>query len=83
MLAHSQVEHNGNFGPVIEKNYFETRDAVLPNTIILSANSPKGGGFVDIDDENVCSDLGFDYLQGYKYSKPVAIEELGQFLEKI
>lgn len=35
------------------RRYFETRDAVLPNTIILSANSPKGGGFVDIDDENV------------------------------
>lgn len=35
-----------------------------------------------LDDENVCSRLGFDYLQGYKYSKPVAIEELEQFLEK-
>lgn len=39
-------------------------------------------GVEDNDDEVVCSNLGFDYLQGYKYSKPVAIEEIVHFLEK-
>ena len=39
-------------------------------------------GVEDSYDENICSDLGFDYLQGYKYSKPVAIEEIEQFLGK-
>ncbi len=39
-------------------------------------------GIEDTDDENVCSRLGFDYLQGYKYSKPIAIEEMEQFLNK-
>lgn len=39
-------------------------------------------GVEDSDDENVCSNLGFDYLQGYKYSKPVAIEELERFWKK-
>lgn len=39
-------------------------------------------GVEDTDDENVCSNLGFDYLQGYKYSRPVAIEELEQFWVK-
>lgn len=40
-------------------------------------------GVEDNDDENICSNLGFDYLQGYKYSKPIAIEEIGQFLKKV
>lgn len=39
-------------------------------------------GVEDSDDEKVCLNLGFDYLQGYKYSKPVAIEELWRFLLK-
>lgn len=39
-------------------------------------------GVEDADDENVCSNLGFDYLQGYKYSKPVAIEDLECFWKK-
>ncbi len=39
-------------------------------------------GVEDLDDENVCLNLGFDYLQGYKYSKPVAIEKIGPFLGK-
>ncbi len=39
-------------------------------------------GVEDSDDENVCQNLGFDYLQGFKYSKPVAIEEIEPFLKK-
>lgn len=33
-------------------------------------------------DEQSCIDLGFDYLQGYKYSKPIPINELILFLNK-
>lgn len=39
-------------------------------------------GVEDTDDEKVCTNLGFDYLQGYKYSKPIAIGEIEPFLEK-
>lgn len=39
-------------------------------------------GVEDNGDESTCSNLGFDYLQGYKYSKPVAIEEIEKFLIK-
>lgn len=40
-------------------------------------------GVEDTDDEDVCSNLGFDYLQGYMYSKPIAIEEIERFLGEI
>lgn len=37
-------------------------------------------GVEDDEDENRCLDMRADYLQGYKYSKPIPIEELGKFL---
>ena len=37
-------------------------------------------GIENLEDEKLCIDLGFDYLQGYRYSKPVPIEEFKSFL---
>ena len=39
-------------------------------------------GIEDEDDENRCINMYASYLQGYKYSKPVPIEELRNFFSK-
>ena len=39
-------------------------------------------GVEDEQDEKQCIDMNAQYLQGYKYSKPVPIEQLKEFLEK-
>lgn len=38
-------------------------------------------GVENDDYEALCHECGSDYLQGYKYSKPIPIEQLEQFLE--
>lgn len=40
-------------------------------------------GVEDEKDENQCIDMDAMYLQGYKYSKPIPIEQLENFLEKV
>lgn len=40
-------------------------------------------GVEDENDENQCIDMDAMYLQGYKYSKPIPIEQLEEFLEKV
>lgn len=40
-------------------------------------------GVEDEHDENQCIDMDAMYLQGYKYSKPIPIEQLEEFLEKV
>ena len=40
-------------------------------------------GVEDIEDEKRCIELQADYLQGFKYSKPVEYGEFVKFLEKI
>jgi len=40
-------------------------------------------GVEDENDENQCMDMDAMYLQGYKYSKPIPIEQLEDFLEKV
>ena len=37
-------------------------------------------GIEDETDEEMCRKMKADYLQGYKYSKPIPIEELNRFL---
>lgn len=39
-------------------------------------------GVEDEKDESQCIDMDAMYLQGYKYSKPIPIEQLEEFLEK-
>ena len=39
-------------------------------------------GIEDQDDEERCRKMSASYLQGYKYSKPVPIEELRRFFDK-
>lgn len=39
-------------------------------------------GIESDDDELVCVEMSAKYLQGYKYSKPIPIERLCEFLEK-
>ena len=39
-------------------------------------------GVEDEADETRCKDMNALYLQGYKYSKPIPIENLCEFLEK-
>ena len=39
-------------------------------------------GIEDENDEENCVKMSAKYLQGYKYSKPIPIEELANFLEK-
>ena len=34
-------------------------------------------------DEITCTDMNVEYLQGYKYSKPIPIEDLRKFLHKV
>ena len=34
-------------------------------------------------DEMTCTDMNAEYLQGYKYSKPIQIEDLRKFLHKV
>jgi len=40
-------------------------------------------GVEDENDENQCIGMDAMYLQGYKYSKPIPIEQLENFLEKV
>ena len=39
-------------------------------------------GVEDDADEQRCIDMNAQYLQGYKYSKPIPIRQLGSFLQK-
>lgn len=39
-------------------------------------------GVEDEKDEQQCINMNAQYLQGYKYSKPIPIEQLSEFLEK-
>ena len=39
-------------------------------------------GIEDANDEENCVKMSARYLQGYKYSKPIPIEELSRFLPK-
>ena len=39
-------------------------------------------GVEDDSDENRCKEMSASYLQGYKYSRPVPIEQLRGFLQK-
>ena len=39
-------------------------------------------GVEDEQDEEQCINMNAQYLQGYKYSKPIPIEQLSEFLEK-
>jgi len=39
-------------------------------------------GVEDEKDELQCMDMNAEYLQGYRYSRPIPIEKLGEFLEK-
>jgi EAL domain-containing protein (putative c-di-GMP-specific phosphodiesterase class I) len=39
-------------------------------------------GIEDELDEITCRDLGVEYFQGFKYSKPVDLEELKTFFDK-
>ena len=39
-------------------------------------------GVEDNTDENRCLSMAATYLQGFKYSKPIPIEELGGFFEQ-
>ena len=39
-------------------------------------------GIEDEDDENRCINMSASYLQGYKYSKPVPMDELRNFFSK-
>ncbi len=39
-------------------------------------------GIEDENDENRCRDMYAKYLQGYKYSKPIPIEQLTEYFEK-
>jgi len=40
-------------------------------------------GVEDEQDENQCIDMDAMYLQGYKYSKPIPIQQLEDFLERV
>jgi EAL domain-containing protein (putative c-di-GMP-specific phosphodiesterase class I) len=35
------------------------------------------------DQEKLCVEMGANYIQGYKHSKPIPIERLSGFLEKM
>jgi EAL domain-containing protein (putative c-di-GMP-specific phosphodiesterase class I) len=39
-------------------------------------------GVEDVEDEELCGEMEALYLQGFKYSKPVPIDELPDFLER-
>jgi EAL domain-containing protein (putative c-di-GMP-specific phosphodiesterase class I) len=39
-------------------------------------------GVEDVEDEEICGEMEALYLQGFKYSKPVPIDELPDFLER-
>lgn len=39
-------------------------------------------GIEDDNDEEICIGMKANYLQGYKYSRPIPIEKLAEFLEK-
>jgi EAL domain-containing protein (putative c-di-GMP-specific phosphodiesterase class I) len=39
-------------------------------------------GIENEQDENMCINMKANYLQGYKYSKPIPIKELENFLTK-
>ena len=40
-------------------------------------------GVEDDEDEGRCTNMHARYLQGYKYSKPIPIEQLKDFLKKL
>ena len=40
-------------------------------------------GIENEDDEKRCIEMSAKYLQGYKYSKPIPIERLTDYFEKI
>lgn len=42
----------------------------------------KKEGVEDEHDEMQCIDMNAQYLQGYRYSKPIPIEQLKEFLKK-
>ena len=42
----------------------------------------RGGRFALVGDEKQCINMNAQYLQGYKYSKPIPMEHLEEFLEK-
>ena len=39
-------------------------------------------GIENQKDEDMCVNMNANYLQGYKYSKPIPINELNKFLSK-
>jgi EAL domain-containing protein (putative c-di-GMP-specific phosphodiesterase class I) len=39
-------------------------------------------GIETLEDETVCIDMKADYLQGYRYSKPIEISQIRNFLQK-
>lgn len=39
-------------------------------------------GVENDEDENICMDMNANYLQGYKYSKPIPFEQIRKFLVK-
>ena len=39
-------------------------------------------GIEDETDQNRCKEMYARYLQGYKYSKPIPIEQLSEFLDR-
>ena len=38
-------------------------------------------GIENLEDEKMCIEMGANYLQGYKYSKPIPIDEIGKFAQ--
>ena len=40
-------------------------------------------GIEDEEDENRCINMDARYLQGYKYSKPIPIDNLREYFDKI
>lgn len=37
-------------------------------------------GIETLENETLCEELGFDYLQGYRYSRPIPMQELKEYL---
>lgn len=40
-------------------------------------------GVEDKKEEDFCESASFDYLQGYRYSRPIPVENLGKIKERI
>ncbi|MCR4674216.1 MAG: EAL domain-containing protein [Lachnospiraceae bacterium] len=60
-----------------------TEDVVLSIIHMLKGSniSPLVEGVETDDQKNFCIKHGFDYIQGYKYAKPVPIEKLKDYFE--